>query len=192
MNRTYTDAAAGSLIIGVLVLGMVVTWQAYLQWVALSGMEGHRGMNPVAVHGTHPAWYLLATVLAAAVVGGVYLSVRERFISGPRSSNPLDSHEKNHLNPAESPADMHGSPQASSTIRVVDLLPEDERRILTPVVESPGLTQIDLRDRSEFSKSKVSQTVTELEKRGLLYREPQGRTFRVYPANDLVPTEGKQ
>ncbi|QSG14561.1 helix-turn-helix transcriptional regulator [Halapricum desulfuricans] len=72
-----------------------------------------------------------------------------------------------------------------SVRQVLDLLPDDERRILEPVVESPGLTQIALRDRSDFSKSKVSQTVSELEKRGLLYREKQGRTYRVYPDDDL-------
>lgn len=69
---------------------------------------------------------------------------------------------------------------------ILAVLPDDERRVLEPVVESPGLTQIALRDRSGFSKSKVSQTVSELEKRGLIYREKQGRTFRVYPAEDLA------
>jgi hypothetical protein len=76
-------------------------------------------------------------------------------------------------------------PAEQSPKQVLDLLPEDERRILTPVVDSPGLTQIELRDRSDFSKSKVSQTVSDLEKRGLLYRERQGRTYRVYPGEDL-------
>lgn len=82
------------------------------------------------------------------------------------------------------------SPSAGTGVgapdRVLDVLPDDERRILEPVLESPGITQIALRDRSEFSKSKVSQTVTDLEKRGLLYREKQGRTYRVYPADDLA------
>jgi uncharacterized membrane protein len=69
--------------------------------------------------------------------------------------------------------------------QLLDVLPEDERSILEPVVKSPGLTQIKVRDRSGFSRSKVSQTVTDLEERGLLYRERQGRTYRVYPAEDL-------
>lgn len=73
-----------------------------------------------------------------------------------------------------------------SVRQILELLPDDERRILEPVVESPGLTQIALRDRSDFSKSKVSQTVSELEKRGLLYREKQGRTYRVYPDDNLA------
>jgi DNA-binding transcriptional ArsR family regulator len=69
--------------------------------------------------------------------------------------------------------------------QLLSMLPEDERRILEPVVDSPGITQIALRDRADFSKSKVSQTVSELEKRGLLYRERQGRTYRIYPSDDL-------
>ena len=73
----------------------------------------------------------------------------------------------------------------SNAADVLRVLPDDERRILQPVVDDPGLTQIEVRDRSEFSKSKVSQTITDLEKRGLLYRESQGRTYRVYPDDDL-------
>lgn len=52
---------------------------------------------------------------------------------------------------------------------------------MSPILESPGLTQMEIRNRSDFSRSKVSQVVTRLEKRGLLYRETQGRTYRIYP-----------
>ncbi|WEL20535.1 MarR family transcriptional regulator [Halorhabdus sp. BNX81] len=81
------------------------------------------------------------------------------------------------------------APEANPTERVLDLLPEDERRVLEPVLDSPGITQIELRDRSAFSKSKVSQTVTDLEERGLLYRERQGRTYRIYPSEELGTAE---
>jgi len=77
------------------------------------------------------------------------------------------------------------NPEAHPQRRVLDLLPEDERRVLEPVIDSPGVTQIELRDRADFSKSKVSQTVSDLESRGMLYRERQGRTYRVYPSDDL-------
>jgi hypothetical protein len=95
----------------------------------------------------------------------------------------------------ESPAgDTHPdgtiTPEAQPQGRVLDFLPDDERRILEPVISSPGITQIELRDRSDFSKSKVSQTVSVLEKRGLLYREPQGRTYRIYPGDDLQQSQG--
>jgi uncharacterized membrane protein len=81
------------------------------------------------------------------------------------------------------------NPETQPRARVLDLLPDDERRILEPVLSSPGITQIELRDRSDFSKSKVSQTVSALEKRGLLYRERQGRTYRIYPSDDLKQTQ---
>lgn len=76
--------------------------------------------------------------------------------------------------------------QAQSGRPLLEMLPEDERTVLEPVIDSPGITQVALRDRSDFSKSKVSQTVSELEKRGLLYREKQGRTYRVYPTDDVA------
>lgn len=69
---------------------------------------------------------------------------------------------------------------------LLEMLPEDERTVLEPVIDSPGITQVALRDRSGFSKSKVSQTVSDLEKRGLLYREKQGRTYRIYPTEDVA------
>lgn len=89
-----------------------------------------------------------------------------------------------------SPSGTTASPTAQSGPRLLDVLPEDERRVLEPVVSSPGITQIELRDRSNFSKSKVSQTVSELEKRGLLYRERQGRTYRIYPSDDVTGAQG--
>jgi len=81
--------------------------------------------------------------------------------------------------------DRRDEQPAGTDRQLLSMLPADERRILEPVVDSPGITQIALRDRSNFSKSKVSQTVSELEKRGLLYRERQGRTYRIYPSDDL-------
>ncbi|MFC6717167.1 helix-turn-helix transcriptional regulator [Natrialbaceae archaeon GCM10025896] len=145
-------------------------------------------MDTATVHGTNPAWYLLGTIVAASIVAGVYIGVRER-ISSPSTT-------QNELPPSSEESDQSDSSGEFLTERVtssdrapnrsvLDLLPDDERRILEPVLESPGLTQIELRDRSDFSKSKISQTVTALEKRGLLYREPQGRTYRVYPSDDL-------
>ncbi|WP_241175215.1 MarR family transcriptional regulator [Natronolimnobius sp. AArcel1] len=138
-----------------------------------------------AMHGTHPVWYLLGTVFIASVIAGVYVGVRDRIVSataGPTASEPVDDTTGTEQLSSDQPA-QHTKNEAKR--RILDLLPDDEKRILEPVLDSPGLTQIELRDRSNFSKSKVSQTVTDLEKRGLLYREPQGRTYRIYPAEDV-------
>ncbi|MFC6987557.1 helix-turn-helix transcriptional regulator, partial [Haloplanus sp. GCM10025708] len=124
-------------------------------------------------------------------IGGGYLVIRDEVTSIDVNDRPQNE-TANPTDPesAESPEvalQSNGSisPESQPQARVLDLLPDDERRILEPVIASPGITQIELRDRSDFSKSKVSQTVSALEKRGLLYRERQGRTYRIYPSDDL-------
>jgi uncharacterized membrane protein len=67
----------------------------------------------------------------------------------------------------------------------LELLPADECRIVEPILETPGITQVEIVARSDFSDAKVSQTLTALRERGLVYREPQGRTYRLYPGTVL-------
>lgn len=67
----------------------------------------------------------------------------------------------------------------------IGILPTDERAVLEPVIEGPGVTQVEVVDRSEYSDAKVSQTLKALRERGLVYREPQGRTYRLYPGSAL-------
>lgn len=193
MKRKYADTVAVSLVAFVLIAGGIATWQAYQQWVAPSDMGGHMGGATTAMHGTHPVWFALGTLLTAAVISGVYLSVRDQLVSSPDATGGSNTGHSDPERSTQSPTEEQSTASTSVTGRdstssqqVLDLLPDDERRILRPVLDSPGLTQIELRDRAEFSKSKVSQTVSELEKRGLLYRESQGRTYRVYPDDDLL------
>lgn len=70
----------------------------------------------------------------------------------------------------------------------LEILPEDERRILEPILDTPGITQLEVVARSDFSDAKVSQTLKALRERGLVYREPQGRTYRLYPETVLGET----
>ena len=67
----------------------------------------------------------------------------------------------------------------------LDILPEDERRLLDPIITTPGITQVEVVDRSGYSDAKVSQTLKALRERGLVYRESQGRTYRLYPGTIL-------
>ncbi len=200
MDRRRADAAAAVLVGAVLLAGGAFTWQAYRQRRAVDGtmMDG----SMAAMHGPNPLYPAVGTLFVAAVLGGAYLLVRGELAtlgevdgdsdgqSGastgtkPGAADPDATGE----DAAESPPQGVAAepPEAAIGDRVLDVLPEDERRILEPVVASPGVTQIALRDRSGFSKSKVSQTVSDLEARGLLYRERQGRTYRVYPSDDLL------
>ncbi|MBI4345075.1 MAG: MarR family transcriptional regulator [Euryarchaeota archaeon] len=65
---------------------------------------------------------------------------------------------------------------------ILELMPQDEQDILRPILESPGLAQYEIVSRSGYSKAKVSQVLSELEVRGLIYREREGKTYKVYPS----------
>jgi len=197
MNRRHADVVVGLLVATVLVVGSGLSWQAYQQNRALDRMMGGMmGPSMGSVHGPNPLWYVLGTLLVAVVVVGLYLVVREdRPVTDVSERSEQRSSEVSRPPTTEPTEETDGESKPAETVvpeerdqpetRVLDLLPNDERRILEPVLTSPGITQIELRDRSNFSKSKVSQTVSTLEKRGLLYRERQGRTFRIYPSEEL-------
>lgn len=191
MNRRRADTVIGSLVAAILVIGGALSWQAYQQQQAFEQMGSMMGMSMGSVHGTNPLWYVIGTLLVSAVIGGGYLVLRDDLTSTDtvdRSRNKTERpSERESSESPETSVESTGAinPETQPRARVLDLLPDDERRILEPVLSSPGITQIELRDRSDFSKSKVSQTVSALEKRGLLYRERQGRTYRIYPSDEL-------
>jgi uncharacterized membrane protein len=191
MNQRRADAVVGILVAAVLLVGGALSWQAYRQQQAFERMGSMMGTSMGVVHGPNPLWYVLGTVLVSAVVGGGYLVVRDDLTStdaGERSRTGMAAstdHERTEPPEAATRSEAAIDPESQPRARVLDLLPDDERRILEPVLSSPGITQVEVRDRSDFSKSKVSQTVSALEKRGLLYRERQGRTYRIYPSDDL-------
>jgi uncharacterized membrane protein len=180
MNRRRADAVVGLIVAAIVIIGGALSWQAYQQQQSFEQMGSMMGTSMGAIHGTNPLWYVLGTILVSAVIGGGYLVVRDDLTS-------TDAADREKTESLEGSTQSEGgiSPESQPQGRVLDLLPDDERRILEPVLSSPGITQIELRDRSDFSKSKVSQTVSALEKRGLLYRERQGRTYRIYPSDDL-------
>jgi DNA-binding transcriptional ArsR family regulator len=181
MNRRQADAVVGVLVTAVLVFGGILAWQATQPRAGGHMMDSMMGSRAT---GTNGLWLALGAVLVAAVVGGVYLIVRDDITETAGSDREV-------ADATDAPVDTGTTvdPADQPRARVLDLLPDDERRILEPVLESPGLTQIELRDRADFSKSKVSQTVSALEKRGLLYREPQGRTYRIYPGDEIAEDE---
>lgn len=188
MNRRRADTVVGILLGFVLLTGGAFSWRAYRQRRAIEQSMGSM-MDMGTMHGPSPLWYVVGTLVVAGSIGGVYYLLRGEFTD----SAETDSAERTDQTAAGKPTsggDEASSgtaitPESAPQARVLDIVPDDERRILEPVLNSPGITQIELRDRSEFSKSKVSQTVSSLEERGLLYRERQGRTYRVYPSDDL-------
>ncbi|MEF8975524.1 MAG: MarR family transcriptional regulator [Halapricum sp.] len=227
MNRKTTDAVVLAAVVAVLAGGGLLTWQAIQRRQTSGGvmdgmmMDGSTG----TMTGTDPIVYAVGTLIAAALLVGLYAIIRESNTGKHPSPVGSGGFETTNDDAASNNSSGHGAAETptqtdleepvstkatvsensaskgsktsaatgeasagngQSASEVLDILPEDERRILEPVVDSPGLTQIALRDRSDFSKSKVSQTVSDLEKRGLLYREKQGRTYRVFPDDDLA------
>lgn len=171
MDRRTADRLVVAVVAALLGLGVAGWWSAR----TASGMHA-------SMHGTGALWYVFGGILTAAVVAGFYAVGRDGLTE---PSNPEE--ESTDAGATSEPIEPPNEGERESD--PLELLPEDERRILGPVLDSPGLTQIEVRDRSDFSKAKVSQTVTDLEKRGLLRRERQGRTYRIYPGHRL---EGRE
>jgi hypothetical protein len=212
MNRRTADLLVGATAVMIAFGGGILTGRADERQQAVdSAMGGMMGSSTGTMHGPDPIVYAVGTLLAVGVVVGAYLAIRESVTPSPPRTRPArgtwEPDGGTDVDPGpgsvdgpeptpdgdlavgtperdESPPDEDAVDRESA--RVLDVLPDDERRVLEPVLDSPGITQIALRDRSDFSKSKVSQTVSDLEKRGLLYREKQGRTYRIYPADDLA------
>lgn len=191
------DRLVSLLIVGVLLLGGYSWWRATRRTLGRHGMMGQMmGTMP----GMDPVWYLFGTLIAVSVIVGGYVSSREQFADVLSTPTPADATDADRIEPDTSVASsgrssertLEHSTHVSSTTEstsertsTLTILPKDERRIIEPILASPGLTQVELRDRSEFSKAKVSQSVSKLEDRGMIYREKQGRTYRVYPGELL-------
>lgn len=59
-------------------------------------------------------------------------------------------------------------------------LSKDEKLILEEIEKSGEITQDSLRYRLNFSKAKVSAIITNLDRMGLVQRERQGKTYKVF------------
>ena len=59
-------------------------------------------------------------------------------------------------------------------------LDENERKILIAIKEQEGITQSTLRYRADLSKAKVSQILTDFEKKNLIARKAKGKTYSVF------------
>lgn len=68
---------------------------------------------------------------------------------------------------------------------IMSALNEDEKKVITAVKEQEGITQSTLKFRTDFSKAKLSIVLSDMEKRGLIVREPEGNTYKVYLKKSL-------
>src|SRR3989338_6579721 len=59
-------------------------------------------------------------------------------------------------------------------------LDDNEKKILTAIKEQQGITQATLRYRANLSKAKISQVLTDFEKKNLISRKAKGKTYQVF------------
>ncbi len=62
-------------------------------------------------------------------------------------------------------------------------LNDDEKKVMKSVREQDGIEQATLRIRTDLSKTKLSVVLSELEKKGLLRKVPEGKKNRIYLKN---------
>lgn len=59
-------------------------------------------------------------------------------------------------------------------------LDDNEKKVLTAIKEQEGITQSTLKYRANLSKAKVSQILTDFEKKNLIARKVKGKTYEVF------------
>jgi hypothetical protein len=67
----------------------------------------------------------------------------------------------------------------------IDILKEDEQLILKIVAEEDGIEQREIQRRTDFSKTKVSKILAELEKREAIRKESMGKKNKIYLSKKL-------
>lgn len=68
---------------------------------------------------------------------------------------------------------------------VLKAMDENEKKVLKAIKEQDGITQSTLKFRTDLSKAKVSQILTDFEKKHLVIREAKGKTYAVYIAENF-------
>ncbi|MBI2101021.1 MarR family transcriptional regulator [Candidatus Woesearchaeota archaeon] len=68
---------------------------------------------------------------------------------------------------------------------VLKAMDDNERKVLKAIKEQDGITQSTLKYRTDLSKAKVSQILTDFEKKRLVKREAKGKTYSVYLAENF-------
>src|SRR3989338_5420376 len=63
---------------------------------------------------------------------------------------------------------------------VLKSMDENEKKVLKAIKEQDGITQSTLKFRTDLSKAKLSQILTDFEKKHLVKREAKGKTYSVH------------
>ena len=63
---------------------------------------------------------------------------------------------------------------------ILKAMDENEQKVLKAIKEQEGITQSTLKFRTDLSKAKVSQILTDFERKHLIKRELKGKTYSVH------------
>jgi|SRR3989338_5363450 len=63
---------------------------------------------------------------------------------------------------------------------VLKSMDDNEKKVITAIKEQEGITQSTLKFRTDLSKAKISQILTDFERKHLIKRELKGKTYAVY------------
>lgn len=61
-------------------------------------------------------------------------------------------------------------------------LNKNEANIIRTIKDNPGITQNTLTIKTSLSKAKISQVLSDFEKKKLVYRQPKGKTYSIFLA----------
>ncbi len=67
----------------------------------------------------------------------------------------------------------------------IEILKEDEQAIMRLIIEEDGIDQREIQRETDFSKTKVSKILSELEKRGVIRKEQVGRRNKIFLTEKL-------
>jgi len=63
---------------------------------------------------------------------------------------------------------------------IMKAMDDNEKKVVQAIKEQDGITQSTLKYRADLSKAKISQILTDFEKKHLIKRELKGKTYAVY------------
>ena len=63
---------------------------------------------------------------------------------------------------------------------ILKAMDENEQKVLKAIKEQDGITQSTLKFRADLSKAKISQILTDFERKNLIRRELKGKTYAVH------------
>ena len=103
-----------------------------------------------------------------------------------QNNNPLISNINNQVNNLIKEGQINTTYQENDKFSLLlRPLDDSQKKVLMAIKEQEGITQSTLRFRTDLSKSKVSQILTDFEKKNLVERKAKGKTYSVFLAENF-------